>query len=233
MEKYWFNGSSVWTHFFNAWSILFPAWEQAFVKVAEHHSKNVTDPELKNRINKFIKQELSHASAHNRHNHRAALCKDADKEFKKTRIIFRRPENPMWLATMVSIEHIAACKSRAFLSKFGDCKSREFNLFSWHSREELEHKSLAMDLWNHLGYSKEQLNTVARKNVVYVWKFALTYTLKNLKKDGQLWRFRTLLDSFSLFNYVVIHCWKPYLNIFKQDFHPNQFDDSKFIEANV
>jgi predicted metal-dependent hydrolase len=233
LKKYWFNNSPIWTHFANAWSILFPAWESAFVKVAQYHLENVTDPELKARVNKFIEQELAHARAHIQHNRRADLCEYADKQFEKTRIVHRRPESPFWLATMVSIEHIAACKSRAFLTQFGHCKGREFNLFAWHSREELEHKSLAMDLWNHLGYSKKQLNTVARKNVGYVWKFALSYTLENLKKDGQLWRLRTLVDSFSLFNYVVIHCWIPYLQIFKQDFHPSQFDDSKFIEAHA
>ena len=233
MKKYWFDGSPTHTHFSNAWSALFPAWEQAFVKVAEHHSKNVTDPKLKVRIDKFVQQEIAHANAHNQHNKRAGLCEYADKEFDKTRIVLRRPGNPIWLATMVSIEHIAACKSRAFLSQFGDRQGREFNLYAWHSREELEHKSLAMDLWNHLGYSKEQLNAVARKNVGYVWKFALSYTLENLKKDKQLWKLRTLVDGAVLLNYVVFHCWKPYLQIFKQDFHPSQFDDSKFIEAHA
>ncbi len=229
MEKYWFNGSPAWTHFSNAWSALFPAWEQAFAKVAEHHLVNISDPDLKLRVEQFIKQELSHAQAHNQHNKRVGVCELADQEFKKIRPILRRPGNPIWLATMVSIEHIAACKSRAFLTKFGKYKSREFNLYSWHSKEEIGHKSLAMDLWNHLGYTKKKLNSTAFKNFFYVWKFALGYTLENLKKDKQLWSWKTFVDFLSLFNYVVIKCWIPYLKIFNSNFHPDCVDDTKLI----
>lgn len=229
MKKYWFNGSPTYTHFTDSWSVLFPAWEEAFTKVAAHHRESVNNPELEARIDTFIAQELSHARAHNQHNKRAEICDLADKEFKKTKIIERKPGSPLWLATMISIEHTAAVSARSFLNKFGHIKSREFNLYAWHCVEELEHKSLALDLWNHLGFSKAQLNKVSRKNFIYTWKFAFSYTINSLKKDNQLWKFKTLVDGFSLLSYVVLRLWIPYLQIFKQDFHPDHIDDTKLI----
>jgi predicted metal-dependent hydrolase len=231
LENYWFNGSPTHTHFSNAWSALFPAWEQAFVTVAQHHKRNVSDEQLKARIDEFSEQELSHARAHTQHNKRVEVTILADKEFQKTRLILKRPGSPMWLATMVSIEHIAACGSRAFLTSFGDNKSREFNLYAWHSVEELKHKSLAMDLWKHLGFSKSELNKVAVKNAIYVWKFAFTYTIGKLKQDKKLWQLQTIVDCLGLLGYVTFKCWIPYLRIFKQDFHPDHIDDTKLIAA--
>ena len=54
MKDYWFDDSPVMTHYYNALSILFPAWEEVFAHVAEHRKKDISDPELLVRMDKFI-----------------------------------------------------------------------------------------------------------------------------------------------------------------------------------
>lgn len=230
MTNYWFNGSPTLTHFYNGWSALFPAWENSFSHVAEHYKKQVTDPELRARMDRFISQELSHGRAHHAHNQNHDMSRMETREYRRARLALMRPNNPIWLATMVSIEHLAACNSRGFLRKYGDKSGREFKLFAWHAMEELDHKSLAMDVWNHLGFSRSKLRFAASKNLMYVWRYTLGYTYRKLKEEGQLWKLRTLVDSSVLFKDLLVHCWVPYLRIFRDNFHPAEIDDTALVE---
>jgi hypothetical protein len=229
--KYWCNNSPVWTHFYNATSALFPAWEDAFCAVAAHHRGNVTSPELLSRIDEFIKQESAHSCAHHAMNKRQDLIELENAEHKKVRVIHRSPDKLMWLATMVSIEHFAACFSRMFIDKYHKESSRDFNLFLWHSREELSHKSLAMDLWNDIGAPKYKLRQVAFLNQKYVWKYLISQTVQSLKNDGILWKPVTLLSLLNLLLVVLLKGFLPSLSIYLPAFHPDNVDDSKYLRA--
>jgi predicted metal-dependent hydrolase len=229
--QYWCNNSPVWTHFYNATSALFPAWEGAFCAVAAHHRGNVTSPELLSRIDEFIKQESSHACAHHAMNKRQDLVDLENAEQKKVRVIHRSPDKLIWLATMVSIEHFAACLSRMIINKFHKESTRDFNLFLWHSKEELSHKSLAIDLWNQISAPKEKLRKVAFMNQRYVWKYLLSHTIGSLKNDRVLWKFSTLVDLLCLSSILFFKVFLPSLSIYLPAFHPDNVDDSKYLRA--
>ena len=129
--KYWCENNPVRTHFYDGWSILFPAWEKAFVYVASHYKEKVSDEDLKARIDQFCKQELAHANAHQAHNKAHDLGNMEARELRKARLVFRRPNHQMWLATMVSIEHMAACGARTFLRRYENQASKELNGVLW------------------------------------------------------------------------------------------------------
>ena len=180
---YWCDNSAVWTHYGNASSIIFPAWEKAFAAVINHHLPSVKDEDLRRRMIKFVQEEMSHASAHESFNDRHNL-KDAEKqEFANTKIIHRRPGMTFWLGTMVSIEHLASCMARSYIDRWGTREGRDFKLFCWHAKEELGHKTLALDLWDYLGLSRKELRKIARVNQKYVIGFLLSYTIKKLKEE--------------------------------------------------
>ena len=229
--KYWCFDSPVWTHFGNATSILFPAWEKAFAAVIEHHLPSVQDPELKSRMLQFIKEELSHAKAHETFNIRHNLKKEEQKQFVKTRVVHKKPSLPVWLGTMVSIEHMAACISRAMLDRFGSRSGRDYNLFIWHSKEELGHKSLAIDLWNYLGYSKSALKKASKANQAYVLKFLIGYTLRNVYQDRALTKLNTWKDLVIWAWFMVSKIIVPAKDVYSINFHPNNYDDSKWVAA--
>ena len=233
MNCYWFNNSPVMTHYYNALSILFPAWEEVFARVAECRKKDVFDPALLTRMDEFIAQELAHGKAHTKHNSRHKLLDETNAQIEIAQVALRRPQAKVWLAAMVSIEHIAAGISRNFLKTHGHKDGSGFALFRWHSVEELKHKSLALDVWNHLGYDTATLHAVAKNNFVYVWRFVLGYTLTNLRKENQLWRLRTVLDGTKLLGSLMFYVWVPYLQIFRKEFHPNHVDDTTLIRSYV
>jgi predicted metal-dependent hydrolase len=231
MSQYWCQNDPVRTHFYDGWSILFPAWERAFVCVAEHHKGAIKDQDLRQRIDTFCKQELAHARAHQAHNKTHGLAEMEAKELKKARLVMRRPNHQMWLATMVSIEHMAACGARTFLRRYEGQSSKELNLFKWHCREELEHKSLAMDLWLHLGYPRSQLKRVAALNMFYVLRSVMRYTVEQCKKDGVLWKLSSMKSLLGLGMELVFKSWIPYTEIFRNDFHPDNHNDQVFLQA--
>jgi len=223
----WCGDSQFFTRNCDAVSTLFPAWERAFVAVAKHHLPNVKDEDLKARIEQFILEELAHASAHDAYNARAGITDLANKEYRKTRIIHRRPSAKLWLGTMVSIEHFAACMGRMYLDLYGDRVGRNHNLFAWHSREEIGHKDLAMDLWNSLGYSDADLRAIARQNQAYVIKFIVGHTIQGSS-------FRRLKDWTDFAHWawhMTTKVFVPMLKIYLPNFHPSKVDDRRYLEV--
>lgn len=225
--NYWCNGSKVYTRFYDALSALFPAWERAFVSVAKHHLESVQDPLLKHRLEQFIKEELAHAIAHEAYNARAGITSLANEEYLKTRIIHRRPTAKLWLGSMVSIEHFAACMGRMYLDLYGDKTGRDHNLFAWHSREEIGHKDLAIDLWRSLGYSDADLRSIARQNQVYVIKFIVGHTLKGVS----FWSLKDWTDLAHWMWHMTIKVFLPMLKVYLPNFHPNKVDDSRYLKV--
>jgi predicted metal-dependent hydrolase len=223
----WCGDSKIFTRYCDSVSVLFPAWERAFAAVAEHHLPQVKDEALRVRIQQFVREEMAHASAHEAYNARAGLTKLAKEEYRKTRIIHRRPSAKLWLGTMVSIEHFAACMGRMYLDLYGNRTGREYNLFAWHSREEIGHKALAIDLWRSLGYSDADLRSIARQNQAYVIKFIVGHTIQGSS-------FRRLKDWTDFAHWawhMTTKVFVPMLKIYLPNFHPSKVDDRRYLEA--
>lgn len=209
-----------WTNFHYAISALFPAWERAFAAVALHHQPKVSDA-LAARIEAFAREEISHANAHAAYNRRNNLIALEAEQYKKARVVHRRPGLKVWLGTMVSIEHFAACMGRMYLERFQSETSRDHKLFQWHAREELGHKDLAIDIWRELGHSDKELRSVARQNQAYVLKFIFGMVIKQTDwKRPSNW-FEGLNWGWWMTKRVLI----PMLAIYLPGFHPNWFKE--------
>lgn len=229
--NYWCDNSPVWSHYGNASSVLFPAWERAFAAVVKHYLPVVHDQDLKARMVQFMNEELAHATAHAAFNKRQGLEELEVKEFKLARLVMRRPGMPFWLGTMVSIEHLAACMSRSVIGRWGGRKGRDYKLFLWHAKEELGHKALAIDLWRYLGHSDADLRRIARSNQAYVMGGMIKHTIIQTAKDGQLRNWKTWRDLASWSFFVTTKVLIPMLSIYLPGFHPNNKDDSKYMEV--
>jgi predicted metal-dependent hydrolase len=214
----WCDDSPAWTNHCHAVSILFPAWERAFAQVARHYQSKVS-PELAERIDSFAREEEAHANAHAAYNQRWNLEEQEDREFAKTRMVHRRPGMKVWLGTMVSIEHLAACMGRMYLAHHADNEGRDSKLFEWHAKEELGHKALAIDVWNEVGYTG--LDEIVRQNQQYVCGFILRYVLSrtNWWSPKAVWDVAKWLWTMTV--YVLI----PMKAIYEPAFHPNNIDD--------
>jgi hypothetical protein len=213
----------------NASSILFPAWEKAFVAVVNKRLPEVKDDALIAQMKQFVQEELAHANAHEAFNTRHNLKDFELEQFKKANTIHKKPELKMWLGVMVSIEHLAACISRSILNRWGKKEGKEFNLFKWHSKEELGHKSLAINVWDYLGFPKKDLRKIALANQKYVIGFLISYTIKKVYKDGQLKNWKTWVDLVCWFSFLFINLIIPMLTIYLPNFHPNHVNDDKYL----
>jgi predicted metal-dependent hydrolase len=210
----------IWKRHMDAVSVLFPAWERAFAKVASHHQPSVSSA-LAGRIDAFVREEMAHANAHESYNKRHGLLEAQNNEFRKTRLIHKRPQHKIWLGTMVSIEHLAACMGRMYLDRFSGETGKDHALFAWHSREEIGHKDLAIDIWRELGHSDRDLRAIARQNQGYVLGFIAKNVLSGVdwRKPSEL---MAVADwSWCMFRKVLI----PMLAIYLPRFHPNWFHD--------
>ena len=216
----------VWVQYGHAVSVLFPAWERAFAAVAAHHRPSVSSA-LAARIDAFVREEISHANAHESYNRRYGLVEAEAEELKKTRVIHRKPGHKVWLGTMVSIEHLAVCMGRMYLDRFPGQTERDHRLFQWHAREEIGHKDLAIDIWRELGYSDTDLRAIARQNQAYVLRFITTKVLESVDwKKPRQWL--ELIDwGWWMTKKVLI----PMLAIYIPRFHPNWFDDKRYEVA--
>lgn len=227
-KNYWFDGCPVRTHFCDAMSVLFPPWELAFAKIVAAYKEDIHDPALLSRMDEFIAQETAHGKAHHSHNARVGITDLEDKEFEKIKLVLRRPKMRIWLASMVSIEHIASGLSRHLLSVYGDHTGREFAMYRWHAVEELQHKSLALDLWDALGYTRKDLKRLARGNLLYVLRFLIAYTTDKLRQDrifptprvlgGVMWCLWRSCRAVGLSRLLA-----------NPKFHPDNIDDSALI----
>jgi predicted metal-dependent hydrolase len=229
--KYWCDNSPIWTHYGNASSILFPPWEKAFAHVITYYLPLVKDDALKTRMESFIKEEIAHANAHEAFNKRHGLIELQQQEELRVRAVYRKPQMQFWLGIMVSIEHMASCMARSVLKKWGNVQNKDYKVFCWHAKEELGHKSLAIDLWNHLGFTKKSLRKYALINQKYVMKFLICYTVKNTWQEKAFFKTKTWVDILIWLGYVCKSVFLPMLKIYLPNFHPNNYDDTQFLGA--
>ncbi|HBL85954.1 MAG TPA: metal-dependent hydrolase, partial [Alcanivorax sp.] len=60
MPRYWFAGDQFKTILLTALSCTFPEGERFFVRSVRHYQKQITDPDLRERVKGFIGQEAHH-----------------------------------------------------------------------------------------------------------------------------------------------------------------------------
>lgn len=155
IPRHWFMGSPHLTHLSNALQLLFPAGEQFFIRSVKHYEKQIDDPELRARIRGFYGQEGRHGHEHERffkvleeqgYELESFLEWYEDLAFGK---LEKRVSPAMRLAITAALEHFTAAMGRnALTSDFLDEAHPIIgDLMRWHAAEEIEHKSVAFDVF--------------------------------------------------------------------------------------
>ncbi|CAJ1499723.1 metal-dependent hydrolase [[Mycobacterium] kokjensenii] len=162
--RYFADGDMVLSHFLAGLSGGFPAGEESFIRSVRRMSDRTVDPALKSRVAGFIGQESTHGQEHRRLNELLAgegypIRWQDSKAVHRWRIrVENRTPALVHLAQTAALEHYTAILAERILS------SREiqaipgspevWNLLNWHAVEELEHKSVALDLYRAAGGSE-------------------------------------------------------------------------------
>ncbi|MFT4520777.1 MAG: putative metal-dependent hydrolase [Halioglobus sp.] len=238
----WLADNAFLTAAFNGMSITFPVGEKFFIDSVRHHGDQITDPVLQEHIKGFCGQEGFHRREHQRYNE--ALCNargyDLEKlEGKLTKRLAWAQKNlsPLQcLAITVAIEHFTAVLAELLLSPdsiMNQADPAMSALWRWHAAEEMEHKSVAFDVFKAVGGTEELRIAVMKRASLFITLELSRALFYILKKDGQLFNlklWRTGLAGLFGKEGAFNGGWAPYKEFYAEGFHPWQQDTQHLLE---
>jgi len=161
LHRHFVEGDIVFSHLVAVLSGSFPPGEESFIRSVRRFSDQITDPVLKKRVAGFIGQESVHGQEHRKLNTQLA-----DMGYPLVRFLLFAPTSvrqkvvlrieklipaKVHLAMTAAAEHYTAVLGARVLSNDeiqaipGD--PEVWRLLNWHAMEELEHKSVAFDVY--------------------------------------------------------------------------------------
>jgi predicted metal-dependent hydrolase len=207
----WIPGDAVTTHLMDSLHVALPPGERWFCDVLRDALPDITDPTLKDDVRGFIGQEGTHAKAHDlglAHLQRHGIDLTAEVAFAdrvRVRARQRVKRLPRWLQRRVrrhelgaiaTIEHFTAVlgvwivASRA-LDEAGTDPAM-LDLLRWHGAEEVEHRSVAFDVYQHLegSYPWRVVHGLIGAVGLTLGLFAIGVRIHQLDPHTGRWRYR-------------------------------------------
>lgn len=242
MDKYYAGGDMVFSHFIAGLSAGFPPGEESFIRSVRRFADQITDPVLKERVAGFIGQEATHGREHRRLNDRLIEMGypiewvDAPSVTERQKRLEQRIPARLHLAATAAAEHYTAVLAERVLSSpeiqalAGDEEVR--NLLNWHAFEELEHKSVAFDVYRAVGGTETmRILTMATLVALTVPLTAVSLTV-SLSRDPDARRYPLSLarEAFTLFRGPVFRGLGRELVLYlRPGFHPDDIDSRELL----
>lgn len=225
----------------NALSTTFPSTEKFFIETVNHYQDKITDPVLSSQVKGFIGQEAAHGREHLRFNQ--SLTKygyPVERMERRVQRLFdwvrKNPDPEVKLALTCALEHFTTILCTAVLSNAvfhepmrGDYK----RLWCWHCLEEIEHKSVAFDVYLVVGGSyRTRIIEMVHASLV-LWPLLLSIMFTYQHHDRRLFKLRDWWVLFSwgliwpgLISRMVPH----YFAYFRRDYHPSKMHNQGLID---
>ena len=236
IPRFWFGGDPFRTRMFDALSLTFPDGERYFIESVRLFRDKITDPDLKERVADFIRQEAQHGIAHDKMNNvMREQGMPVDQFIRRLNKIFKfelTQRSPQYnIAMTAAAEHLTALMAETFYSKketLSEAHPYVRALFAWHAIEEMEHRDVAFDVMKEVGKVPESTRKLTLAMTTFLmFGFTLYRTNVMLRHDGF-----SVLDRIKM-NYkglpwffgrsgVLTAMSKQYLDWFNKDFHPSQ-----------
>jgi len=240
----WWAGEPFGTAWHNALSGTFPRGEAFFIESVKAFREGA-DPKLAAEIRAFVKQEINHTREHIAFNRLAADAGyDMDMIDRRTKELLDLAADKPTIAKLgitMALEHYTAMMAHEFLANpqhFKDSDPEVRKMWEWHAVEEIEHKGVAYDTWNHATQQWTGFQRWARRSIIMLavtkrflnnrWKDAIEL----LAQDGITgWK-----AKWGLFKYLTVspgivrRIFPAWLAYFKPGFHPWDHDDRELIK---
>tara|TARA_B110000977_G_scaffold183753_1_gene246691 strand:+ start:267 stop:1073 length:807 start_codon:yes stop_codon:yes gene_type:complete len=241
LSKDWLDNDPFKTAFFNALSMSFPAGERFFIDSVRHFRDKVKDPKLKQEISRFIGQEAMHSREHKKYNQMLCEARGYSQRTMegRTEAAVRLGEKKLsregQLAMTCGVEHLTAILADKILKGWMLCnvEPKIRSLWEWHAAEELEHKSVAFDVYMDIGGNYKARKRTLRIFTVNFLLDLLANTTYMLRKDKKLWKWSTLKSGFNFLfakGGVLREMRSDYLMYFDPGFHPWDDDNRDLLE---
>lgn len=238
-DRHWNGGDAFRSAYFNALSMSFPVGEQFFIDSVRTGVKTLPAPQRERfeaEVQGFVGQEATHRRIHALFN--GQLAKQGYTNTWEGRILGRLarlkaipdPRHPV--AITAATEHFTAILAHHLLAHpqvLDGAEPRLRTMWLWHAAEETEHRSTAFDVYRAMGGNETWRRRWMRLVTFHFITDVLRQTARNLRHDGQLWRWRTWASAASFFfgrDGMVRHTFGPWRAYFRADFHPSQQDEA-------
>lgn len=236
IPRYWFAGDPFLTRMFDALSLTFPDGERYFIQSVRLFRDQIQDPDLKQRVADFIRQEAQHGIAHDKMNQ---VMKDqgmpVDQFIQRLNKIFKfelKYRSPQYnIAMTAAAEHLTALMAETFYGEKDTLKDAHpyvRALFAWHAIEEMEHRDVAFDVMQQVGNVPELTRKMALVLTTgLMFGFTLYRANVMLRYDG-FSRIQRLKMNARGLKWLLgkngkLRKMKPqFQDWFKPDFHPSQ-----------
>lgn len=236
-ERHWNGGDAMRSAWLNALSMSFPVGEQFFIDALREGLKTMPEAQRQRfagEVQGFIGQEATHRRIHQLYNQQLEqqgyLNTWAERSRRRLKLMEGLDPRHAVAATAAT-EHFTAIFADLLMRNpqlLEGAEPRLKTLWMWHAAEESEHRCTAIDLYRAMGGDEQWRRRWMRRITFYFLSDALRQTVRNLWRDGELLRWRTLRSAASLFfgrQGLVRMGWKPWRAYFRPDFHPSQQDD--------
>lgn len=239
----WWAGEPFGTAWHNALSATFPRGEAFFIEAVKAHREGA-GPKLDAEIRAFVRQEINHTREHIAFNKLAEShgydIKTIDKRVEEMLALTKDRPAIVNLAATMALEHYTAMMAHEFLANpkhFDKADPEVRAMWKWHAIEEVEHKGVAFDTWNHAtqGWTRWRRWKVRNLMMLIVsvnflrnrWQDSLNL----LAQDGITGsKARLGLLKYLLWSPGVLRRIFPaWLAYFKPGFHPWDHDDRALI----
>jgi hypothetical protein len=237
LSRDWFDNHAFKTAWFNSMSITFPLGEKFFIDSVRNFSAQIEDPKLQDEIGSFCGQEGFHRREHERYNQSLCEQRGYDLDYLEGRIEKNIARSKKFLSGMerlaitAALEHITAIMAESALSDdspmAAGVEPGMRKLWTWHAAEEMEHKSVAFDVFRAVGGTEKMRKQALRRATVFLMIDVLIGTVHMLRRDKKLWNVKLWAQGWKFLFFkggVLRRVWHNYKAYFRDGFHPWQLD---------
>jgi predicted metal-dependent hydrolase/enoyl-CoA hydratase/carnithine racemase len=243
-ERHWCGGDPAMTHILNSYTLLVPGNEGFYIRTLRRCQSQLQDPELLEKLEKFVRQEAQHGVGHrrcwrmlDRQGYRYQSFVKAVEAFAYG-LVERITPLKLSVSMVACIEHANAYIGHEFLEQqllaYSETDLRA--LFEWHFAEEIEHKGVSYDV----------LKAVAPSYIMRLAGVLLTLPLFYLilsigaarlaAQDGSLWTSKFWRGAWQHLwsrDRMVQRTLRHIAAYLRPGFHPWQENDSALASAAI
>ena len=238
IRRHYFANSPVMSHLLTALSSTFPIGEQFFVHSVRNVRDQVTDAQLQAQIAAFIGQEAMHSKAHMEFNQawrREDYNLDRFQDWLARKDHHVKNLHPkIQLAITCAFEHFTALLGGYILRHpevLSTLEEDAQKLWVWHAIEEIEHRSVAFDVYQHV-YGDDAIRRMIMRSVTTGFASLTFYSASRLfwqDRNKSLLKLRGNLFGGYLLLKMLIHLAPEYLSYYRKEFHPAAHDYSQIV----
>lgn len=242
VPKFWHSNSDIKTYHFNALAIFLPILERLVVLSIKKALKEVSSPKLKAEVTSLVAQEAIHGAEFSRINEDLILphypIHTSQYKLRFFRIVaglINQFSSTFHYALSAAGEHFTAISADLFLRNaiwFEGVDPVYSAIWRWHCIEEIEHKSVAFDVFKAQkgSYFIRILAMLIMTGVFSVLYLKPIWTMmKQDKNHINLKFYGRALKYYWGKNGLCRALFKPYLDYYKPSFHPTQHQNEQLI----